>query len=265
MSQLSPEATVGKQYSHTTTTTLPNSTFGLTPCSSSLESTPNHGTLYNDPIVEDTSGINHDSSRQEFQGESSLFAHAVFASRFLQDAVDNSTDPAIAHEMGLVLDDLRMSVRLGKQQPDTLDKLYPYAKALPSGSTTRNLPLPPMEKVFTCLRMAKESPQIAMLWLGNFMRPSQFSDYFFKVASPGPATEADLIIVHCGLYWLFCECSKVALSLEVKQDHDAQSLLCKANIETVLANLRFHHSTSVDFAYAMGIAVRSSPSLILKG
>lgn len=230
------------------------SSFGLTPSPSSLGSTPNQGALpYN--TGEGTSEINYDTSKDEYEGESSLFAHAVFASRFLQNAINNATNAEVAHEMEVALDGLRTAVNSGKQQSDTIDKLYPHAKAIPPGSSTRNLPLPPIDKVFACLRMARECQQVATLWLGDYIKPTQFNDYFIKVASPGPATEAELIIVHCGLYWLFCECSKAVADDEVKQDYDAQALTCKANLDTVLANLRFHQPTNIDVAYAMGLAV----------
>lgn len=230
-----------------------SSGFGPTPSSSSLGSTPSQGTV---PTGEGVRGVHgNNSSKTEYEGESSLFAHAVFAGQFLQDAINNTTNAEVAHEMEAVLDGLRVALHSEKQQPDTLDKLYPHAQAIPPGSTTRSLPLPSIDKVFVCLRMARECPQVATLWLGDFMRPSQFSDYFIKVASPGPATEADLIIVHCGLYWLFCECSKAVTDEGTKQDYDSQALICVANLETVLANLRFHQPTNKDFAYAMGMAV----------
>jgi hypothetical protein len=226
-----------------------------TPSSSSLGSTPNQGTLPYNSNGEDVRGGHYNSSKVEYEGESSLFAHAVFASRFLQNAINNTTNAEVAHEMEAVLDSLRAAVNSEKQHPDTLNKLYPHAKVIPPGSTTRNLPLPPIDKVFMCLRMARECPQVATLWLGDFIKPTQFSDYFIKVASPGSATEADLIIVHCGLYWLFCECSKAVTNEETKQDYDAQAFLCKTNLETVLANLRFHQPTNLDFIYAMALAV----------
>lgn len=231
------------------------SSFGLTPPPSSLGSTPNHGALPYNPTGEGISEVNYDTSKDEYEGESSLFAHAVFASRFLQNAINNATNAEVAHEMELALDRLRTAVNSGKQQSDTIDKLYPHAKAIPPGSSTRNLPLPPIEKVFMCLRMARESQQVATLWLGDYITPTQFNDYFIKIASPGPATEAELIIVHCGLYWLFCECSKAVTNDEIKQEYDAQALVCKANLDTVLANLRFHQPTNIDVGYAMGMAV----------
>lgn len=230
-----------------------------TPSASSIGSIRNQETLSYRPTSEGIREFHYDSSKEEHEGESSLFAHAVFASRFLQNAIDNTTNSEVAHEMEAALDGLRSAVNSGKPQSDTLDKLYPHARAIPLGSTTRGLPLPTMDKVFMCFRMARESSQVAMLWLGNLMRPAQFNDYFFKIASPSPTTEADLVIVHCGLYWLFCECSKVATNEETKQDYDAQAFICEVNLETVLANLRFHQPTNIDFVYAMGMAVRSLP------
>src|SRR5699024_6762035 len=115
----------------------------------------NQGTLPYNPTGEGVREVHYNSSKAEYEGESSLFAHAVFASQFLQNAINNTTNAEVAHEMEAVLDGLRAAVHSGKQQSDTLDKLYPHAKAIPPGSTTRNLPLPPIDRVFMCLRMAR--------------------------------------------------------------------------------------------------------------
>lgn len=231
----------------------PSPSLGPTP--SSFCSIPNQATSAPHSAGEGIRGVSYGSSEAEYEGESSLFAHAVFASRFLQNAIDHTASPEVAREMEALIDGLRAMVSSGRQQSDTLDKLYPHAREIPPGSTTRNLPLPPIDKVFACLRMARECPQVATLWLGDYIRPAQFSDYLIKVASPGPASEADLIIVHCGLYWLFCECSKAVNDEETKQDYDAQALTCAGNLETVLANLHFHRPTTLDSVYAMGMAV----------
>lgn len=238
-----------------------SSAFGPTPSSSSIASTPNHVVSVDLSANESSrDAYLNNLSKAEYEGESSLFAHAVFATRFLQNAIDNTTNPEVAGEMEAVLEGLRAAVRSGKQQSDALDRLYPNARPLPPGSTTRNLPLPPMDKVFTCLRMARECPQVAMLWLGNFIKPAQFTEYFIKVVSPGPATEADLLIVHCGLFWLFCECSRVVTDERTTQDYNEQASVCEANLETMLANLRFHQPTNLDVVYAMGLAVSRSPA-----
>ncbi|KAH8651065.1 C6 transcription factor [Xylariales sp. PMI_506] len=225
-----------------------------TPSSSPINSTPSRETPPYNHTGEGVHEVYYEYSKTEHEGESSLFAHAVFASRFLQNVIDSTTNTEIANEMEAVLDGLRAAVYSGKQQSDTLDKLYPRAKAIAPGFSTRSLPLPPLDKVFICLRMARECPQVALLWLGDFIRPAQFSDYLIKVASPGLATEADLIVVHCGLYWLFCECSKVIIDEDTKQDYNLQASICEANLETVISNLRFNQPTNMDLAYAMGMA-----------
>jgi hypothetical protein len=160
--------------------------------------------------------------------------------------------------MELVLSNLRLALRPDNQRSSPVEKLYPQAKELEGGQTTRDLALPPMDQIFACLRIAKESPQVSMLWLSDFLTPSQFNDYFVRVVSPGPASEAELIIVHCSLCWLFHECAKVTPSEATRADYLAQSLLSEANLETVLSNLRFHQAMNLDLAYAMAFAVRYS-------
>jgi hypothetical protein len=234
--------------------------FGPTPASSSASWTPKMmDTKRHSLVGESANDLHHNPSEAEYEGESSLFAHALFASRFLQNVINTTTNRQVAKEMEVVLGNLRAALQSGKQPSDTLDKLYPRAIPLPPGQTTRSLALPPMGKVLMCLRTARESPQVSMLWLSDFIIPSRFNDYFIKVASPGPATEADLIIVHCGLCWLFHECAKLATDDDERQDQITQALLCEANLQTVLANLKFHQSVSMDVAYATALAVCSHP------
>lgn len=85
--------------------------------------------------------------------------------------------------------------------------------------------------------------------LGHFM------EYLIKVYSPGMATEADLIIVHVGLYWLFCACSSAAIDESTKQDYDVQACVCRDNLDTILSRLSFHMPTTMDYACAMSLAV----------
>lgn len=84
---------------------------------------------------------------------------------------------------------------------------------------------------------------------------SQFTSYFIKVCSPGPATAADLIIVNAGLYWLFCECANAATDEDLRQDYNNQALILMANLETTLARLPFHIPAQLDYVYALCMAV----------
>ncbi|GAB1195065.1 hypothetical protein APSETT444_004319 [Aspergillus pseudonomiae] len=95
------------------------------------------------------------ASKAEYEGGTSLSAHAIFATRYLQDVVSSTNSVQIAQEMTSILDTLHGIVDDQKQQRDTLENLYPYAKPIPQGSSIRQLPLPPVEMTLTCLRMAK--------------------------------------------------------------------------------------------------------------
>ena len=95
------------------------------------------------------------SSKPEYEGESSLFAHAVFATRFLQNSVNNNSPSEVALEMTSVLNALRGVIDAQKQESDTVENLYPNALPLPPGTSLRKLPMPSTEKAMACLRMAQ--------------------------------------------------------------------------------------------------------------
>lgn len=120
---------------------------GPTPTSSTLTMTDP------DRPIQDTK--DQDGSRAEYEGESSLLAHAVFATSFLQGEVNNNHSTDVFLEMTSVLDTLRNIVEAQKQNVDSVEALYPHAKPIPPGSTVRQLGLPPIVKAFACLRMAK--------------------------------------------------------------------------------------------------------------
>lgn len=89
--------------------------------------------------------------------ESTLFAHVIFATRFLQTVVANDPYSNVAAEMTSVLDALRSTVNVQKQQNETLEGSPPFSKALPPGLSSRDLPIPSMDRVLACLRTAHGS------------------------------------------------------------------------------------------------------------
>lgn len=82
-----------------------------------------------------------------------------------------------------------------------------------------------------------------------------FTEYIIKVCSPGPATEAELIIVNAGLYWMFLECASIAEDEDEMLDFESQAMLCRSNLETLLAHLGFHTPLTLDNIYAFHMAV----------
>lgn len=211
------------------------------------------------------------SSKPEYEGESSLFAHAVFATKFLQNSVRNNSSSEVALEMTSVLNALRGVIDAQKQESDTVENLYPNALPLPPGTSLRKLPMPSTEKAMACLRIAqgrfalenksqatdtsKDSTPIQILWLMDLQTIPEFTTHFIKVCSPGPVTEADLIIFYLGLYWLFCECTNVVEDESLKKEYTAQSIICRDSLETVLSRLPFHMPATLEHVLALCMAV----------
>ncbi|KAH7271718.1 fungal-specific transcription factor domain-containing protein [Fusarium solani] len=210
------------------------------------------------------------SSKPEYEGESSLFAHAVFATKFLQNSVRNNSSSEVALEMTSVLNALRGVIDAQKQESDTVENLYPNALPLPPGTSLRKLPMPSTEKAMACLRIAqgrfalenksqatdtsKDSTPIQILWLMDLQTIPEFTTHFIKVCSPGPVTEADLIIFYLGLYWLFCECTNVVEDESLKKEYTAQSIICRDSLETVLSRLPFHMPATLEHVLALCMA-----------
>ncbi|KAK6224272.1 fungal specific transcription factor [Colletotrichum tabaci] len=189
----------------------------------------------------------------EYEGETSLLAQAAFANRFLHEVVSNRHSTDITGEMVSVLGTLGRALGRQKDQNDT-EYLYPNARTLEPGSSVRDLPMPPVEVVFVCLRMAKEHPRVKAFWNHDAMTFAPFTEFFLKVYSPGDATHADLIIVYAGLYWLFTECMKATQDAGTKLNYQAHAFTCRDNLETVLSNLPFHLPSTIETTCAMFLA-----------
>ncbi|CAP80742.1 Pc12g11150 [Penicillium rubens Wisconsin 54-1255] len=205
--------------------------------------------------------------------DSTLFSHVIFATRYLQDVVENDPYSHVAAEMTSALDGLRSTVNAQNQQNETLEGSPPFSKALPPGLGFRELPIPSMDRILACLRIAYGSYALFVLqtatiftnsseerspnevyWPFEFGSLGDFTGYVVKACSPGPVTDTELIIVHYGLYCLFTECSRVVEDGIVKQEYEAQATICKDSLETILSNLSFHIPTNIDSVCAMYMA-----------
>ena len=185
--------------------------------------------------------------------------------------------------MNSVLNALRNVLDAQKQQTDSLQNLYPNAVPLAPGASLRSLPLPDTNKALACLRMAQgrllikldypvlhayvgvENLRIQILWLMEFQTVTQFTTYFIKVCSPGPATAAELIIVNAGLFWLFCGCANTTTDETLKQEFREQASIARASLETILSRLPFHIPATLDYVYATTVAVSFRIAYINKG
>ncbi|KAJ5185889.1 Transcription factor [Penicillium cf. griseofulvum] len=191
----------------------------------------------------------------EVQGiESTLFAHVIFATRFLQGAVADDPQSNVAAEMISALDALRSTVNVQKQKNETVEDSPPFSKPIPPGFNHRDLPIPSMDRILACLRVAQERLPTQFYWPFEFGSLGDFTQYVVKACSPGPVTDMELIIVHYGLNCLFTGCATATVDDIAKQDHEAQALICRNSLEMILSNLSFHITTNKDSVCAMYMA-----------
>ena len=92
----------------------------------------------------------------EYEGESSFSAHALFATKFLQNVVSsNDYSKEVVQEMTSIADTLREIIHAQKQQSDCPEELYPFARPRPSDSSLQHLPMPPIDTALSALWKAK--------------------------------------------------------------------------------------------------------------
>lgn len=90
--------------------------------------------------------------------ERSLFSHAIAAMKFVEEAVKTAGDEqrsSTTEEMSLALGTLQAVVGSQKRRTSPEEDGPPFKITLPPGTTTRDLPVPPIDKVMACLRMAQ--------------------------------------------------------------------------------------------------------------
>ncbi|KAL2813373.1 hypothetical protein BJX63DRAFT_224664 [Aspergillus granulosus] len=208
------------------------------------------------PLVQPNDNeVRYDSMHQAEGIESALVSHIISATRILQTTVMGDQCSNVAVELAPALDALWSTVNFQKQQNQALEGSCPFPKVLPPGLTVRDLPIPSIDKIMACLRIAQESSPSQLCWPFEFGSLGDFTQYVVKACSPGPITDMELIIVHYVLQWLFTASSICASDEGARQDYESQALICRDSLETILSNLSFHMNTNIDSISALYMAV----------
>ncbi|KAI9924198.1 hypothetical protein MW887_007148 [Aspergillus wentii] len=121
------------------------------------------------------------------------------------------------------LNTLQSTLNVQKQQNETLEGSRSFLKALPSGLSLGDLPIPPMDKIMACLRITQESLPSEIYWPFEFGSLGDFTQYVIRACTPGPISDMELIIVHYVLYSLFTQCSICADDETLREDYDVQA------------------------------------------
>lgn len=130
---------------------------------------------------------------------------------------------------------------------------FAHQRVLPRGGF-RDLPMPPVTAVIPVLREIKETPPgtFTLISVCCFMAVENFAEACRRVYfALEEFSQATFIIVNAGLYYLFQEKSVTAESDAAVREYTGYYELCRDNLETGLANLKFFLGASMETIEAL--------------
>ncbi|KAH7183489.1 uncharacterized protein B0J16DRAFT_345860 [Fusarium flagelliforme] len=193
----------------------------------------------------------NDDSTSELDGDVTLTTQATFATNFLEQVVNSNKGSNQPSEIEKSLDALR-KVLTAKNADDGEPGLVDTQRIL-SPTSQGGYQLPPMHLAMMAIQKLRESPRLKCFWCIEFNTIGQFVEYFMTVYF-GKPTLADLIITHAGLQRLLFECAKTEQNEALKNDFLTQGMLCRQNLETILAGLPFNLPCTFDYVLALYMA-----------
>ncbi|KAI0130377.1 fungal-specific transcription factor domain-containing protein [Xylariales sp. AK1849] len=190
---------------------------------------------------------------ESFEGNSSLAAHAVFASELVSQAVQTNmilSSTAFSSpnpRMEAALSSLRQMVTLQTSRVVSRDEAprWPSSHKHSQGhgrGRLRDLPMPPMELVIEKLRDLKSGPGPLMLLVVTcFTDIDQFTDRcrrLYFCTDDSDWSESLYIIVNAGLVYLFFE-NFISAPIGSAERAKLESCyaMCSSNVEAALAHL----------------------------
>lgn len=224
---------------HTRPSAVPSTILIPSSASSTLkhpgEQNENHGP---DPNKSGGS-LSHKAVRDPaFEGDSSMTAHAAFASSFVDRAVQQSSYGNAGPSFKAALSSLHQLLHV--QKPKDEEDHFPREKPWPMNGLT-DLPMPPVDTVLPILRELKRRIPVTFTLVCAFDNIDYFTgqcrDIYFATDTFSQST---FIIANAGLYFMFQE--KMVLARYTGDEEATASLqanidMCRDNLETVLAHL----------------------------
>ncbi|KAF7550475.1 hypothetical protein G7046_g8006 [Stylonectria norvegica] len=190
-----------------------------------------------------------DSDSPLVEGESSLTAHSVFAHEFLQEAVRTSSLQDSSLEMGETLGSLLHIVDTLKKQTPSTEMIYPHARPV-QRHYALSCELPPIQKAVALMSAGKSVSIEGSPWFSEYVSMQRLPDLCLSVYFSEDYSQADFIIVNAGLHYLFSDRHARAEG-EEKEECLEWAHMCRANLETALANLPLHLPATSDMILAL--------------
>ncbi|KAK1573909.1 fungal-specific transcription factor domain-containing protein [Colletotrichum navitas] len=183
------------------------------------------------------------------EGDSSLAAHSVFATEFVQKVVSTESLQDSSLDLGETLEALSQIVHALKQPAAAVEMTYPHAKPV-SRLRIQGLEMPPIEKAVGTIRVAKGQRLSGLAWIYDFLPSRRFPDLCLDVYFSDNYSDYDFITVNGGLYSLFTDYA-AQIPVEDRKEYMEYAKICRVNLETFLLNLPLHLPASSDVIVAL--------------
>ncbi|KYK58789.1 fungal specific transcription factor domain protein [Drechmeria coniospora] len=204
-------------------------------------------------VLTAASTADYESSEEEsaFGGDTGLTAHTTFASEFLEKAVRRTSLREVNPKMEAALLNLSQLVEMQKRRSISHGPRFPLQKPVPPGGICK-LPMPPMAAVVNLLKHAKSAPPTLFTIMCSLVGLSDFSSLCRLVYfATEDFSDATFTIVNAMLYNLFMEQHSLATEPLVRDEYHSYMQMCRANLETSLANTPLFLSAKVENVQAL--------------
>ncbi|KAK2038034.1 fungal-specific transcription factor domain-containing protein [Colletotrichum somersetense] len=179
-------------------------------------------------------GADSDSA---FEGELSLTAHTMFASEFIEDAVQRTSLQDVPPNMHAALSSLRQIVTMQSKTSGTREFRFRTQQPPPPGGLT-DLPMPPMNAVVALLKHMKVSPPSIFSLACSFLDVDDLAELCRKIYfCTDNFADTTFIIVNGALFYLFMEQAYLAPDADAREEFERYQHICQSNLETALACL----------------------------
>ncbi|CCF32880.1 fungal specific transcription factor [Colletotrichum higginsianum] len=206
--------------------------------------------------VGDVSILTHDGADSDsaFEGELSLTAHTMFASDFIENAVQRTSLQDVAPNMHAALSALRQIVSMQSRTSSNREFRFRTQQSLPPGGLA-DLPMPPMNAVVALLKHMKVSPPSIFSLACSFLDVDDLAELCRRVYfCTDNFADTTFIIVNGALFYLFMEQAYLAPDGTSREEFESYQHMCRNNLETALACLPLMLPAKVESIEALLIA-----------
>ncbi|KAF6810791.1 fungal specific transcription factor domain protein [Colletotrichum sojae] len=206
--------------------------------------------------IGDASVLTHDGADSDsaFEGDLSLTAHTMFASEFIENAVQRTSLQDLPPNMHAALSSLRQIVSMQNKVSSLREMRFRTQQPLPPGGLA-DLPMPPMNAVVALLKHMKASPPGIFSIACSFLDVDDLAELCRRVYfCTDTFADTTFIIVNGALFYLFMEQAYLAADATARDEFERYQHMCQSNLETSLACLPLMLPAKVESIEALLVA-----------